>query len=181
MTAKKEVNAGSTSLKRFFDELVTYIIEFRVRVVAGDFNMALWTVVPELRARGLQANLAAWFPWKMSYASQARMDSCCVILIGGTQGIRKVYDPSVLEMDVPAMPLKWSNVKDQKTKGPYILHTFTNGQGYQLSAYHPKTAVRKTFVRWTFQPSLDRCASAKEEIWDHVNRDQALFKFLFLF
>ena len=42
MTAKKMVSEGSTSLKEFWDELVDSIVEFGGRILAGDWNMALW-------------------------------------------------------------------------------------------------------------------------------------------
>ena len=51
MIAKKEVSDGANSLKKFWDELVAYIIEFRARLLVGDFNMALWEVILELRRR----------------------------------------------------------------------------------------------------------------------------------
>ena len=63
MTAKKEISEGSQSLKRFWDEIVGDIIKHGVRIVSGDLNMQLFSAVTELRARGLQANLAAWYPW----------------------------------------------------------------------------------------------------------------------
>ena len=64
MTAKKEISEGSRSLKSFWDEIVGDITKHGVRVFTGDFNMQLFSAVAELRARGLQANLAAWYPWK---------------------------------------------------------------------------------------------------------------------
>ena len=63
-TAKKDVENGSKSIKAFWDLVAGYIMEFAVRLMTGDFNMALWLAVVELRARGFQANLAAWYPWK---------------------------------------------------------------------------------------------------------------------
>ena len=39
MTAKKEVSDGARSLKRFFDELAGYIVEFGARILAGDVNL----------------------------------------------------------------------------------------------------------------------------------------------
>ena len=63
MTAKKEVSDGAQSLKRFWDEIVGDITKHGVRIFTGDFSMQLFSAVAELRARGLQANLAAWYPW----------------------------------------------------------------------------------------------------------------------
>ena len=86
MTAKKGVQDGARALKLFFDEVVEYIIEFRVRIVSGDFNMAMWMVVPEFRARGLQADVAAWYPWRLCKEEDVHIDSCMIITIGGCAG-----------------------------------------------------------------------------------------------
>ena len=75
MTAKKEVGDGFRALKIFWHKLAAFIIELRVRIVAGDFNMALWQVVPELRARGVLVNLAAWYPWQAPHEQTVRIDS----------------------------------------------------------------------------------------------------------
>ena len=48
MTAKKEISDGAVSLKGFWDELYSHIIDFGGRILAGDFNMALWQVIPEV-------------------------------------------------------------------------------------------------------------------------------------
>ena len=69
MTAKKEVEAGSQSLKHFWDEIVRDITKHGVRIFSGDLNMQLFSVVTELRARGLQANLAAWYPWRKTFGN----------------------------------------------------------------------------------------------------------------
>jgi hypothetical protein len=182
LTAKKDVSNGSAALAGFFNELVEYIIKFRARVVAGDFNMALWTVVPELQARGLQANLASWFPWKTGHENVARIDSCCVIIIGPTQGIRKVYDASVLGIEAPTMPDGWSNIMQSCTSNPVSLHKFNckSGSGYPLVSYKPKHAARrKQFVKWTFEATVNRGSSAVAEILHCAHTDKAFFKFLF--
>ena len=86
VTAKKDVENGSKSIKAFWDLVAGYIMEFAVRLMTGDFNMALWFAVVELRARGIQANLAAWYPWKKSGEAEIRMDSCAIIVIGPAVG-----------------------------------------------------------------------------------------------
>ena len=59
-TAKRELQGGGMAYKRFWDLLAIYMAEFRPAFLCGDFNMALFSVVPELRARGFHINLAAW-------------------------------------------------------------------------------------------------------------------------
>ena len=115
VTAKKEVSDGGRSLKRFWDEVSEHIVKFRVRVLTGDFNMALWQVVPELRARGLQANLAAWYPWQNDLESHVRLDSCAIIIIGPCAGMRRLYDPCVLGVQgiaATSFMRSWANVEE---------------------------------------------------------------------
>ena len=40
------------------------IHKIKVQVMMGVFNMPLFRVIPELRSRGLQIDLGAWYPWK---------------------------------------------------------------------------------------------------------------------
>ena len=115
------------SLKSFWDELAQHIRDFRVRVLTGDFNMAMWCVVVELRARGVQANLAAWYPWKKQSETCVRMDSCCILVIGPCEGARKLYDPIALNAGIaaPALPPSWANVQKivKKRTGNGIVQT----------------------------------------------------------
>ena len=95
-TAKKGINEPAKKFKEFWDDLARYIMEFGVRLLTGDFNMALWCAIVELRARGFQANVAAWYPWKNHLEETVRMDSCAIFVIGPVMGVRKMFDPSVM-------------------------------------------------------------------------------------
>ena len=112
MTAKKEISEGSRSLKSFWDEFVGDITKHGVRIFAGDFNMQLFSAVAELRARGLQANLAAWYPWKNYLEALPRIDSCAMILIGPCEGIRMTDDCSVWGIEAPERPSRaWRSME----------------------------------------------------------------------
>ena len=148
MTAKKEVEGGSQSLKRFWDEIVGDIIKHGVRIFSGDLNMQLFSVVTELRARGLQANLAAWYPWKNYLEALPRIDSCAMILIGPCEGIRMPYDCSVLGIEAPERPSRaWHSMElvttDDKgreiEREPYKIRLFSIlGSGFPLTSYRPQ-------------------------------------------
>ena len=122
MTAKKAINEGATAFKGFFDDLAMNIIIDEVRFLTGDFSMALWHVIVELRARGFQANLAAWYPWRLESESCVRMDSCCIVVIGPCRGAKLLYDPSDLNegcgLVAQPLPRNWEKVvrtrKDSK-------------------------------------------------------------------
>ena len=62
-TAKKETNNAHGATQVFWGLLASYLLGYRVRVLAGDFNMSFFSVIAELRARGFQINLAAWYPF----------------------------------------------------------------------------------------------------------------------
>ena len=152
--AEHLVNDGSRSFKEFWDLVACYIMEFAVRLVTGDFNMALWFAVVELRARGFQANLAAWCPWKKSDEAKIRMDSCAIIVIGPAVGLRRMYDPSVLSEGILAseLPENWSNMQEivrdddgkEKERRPWEVPIFNyDGQGYALKNYRPPAEDRK--------------------------------------
>ena len=162
MTAKKEVSEGSSSLKRFWDEIARDIIEHGVRIFTGDFNMQLFSAVAELRARGLQANLAAWYPWQNELESGPRIDSCAVIMIGPCEGIRMTYDCSVLGINAPEKPSRaWRNMElvttDDKgreiAREPFEIRTFSMmGSGFPLASYRPQhTDTMKQLVTWAFE------------------------------
>lgn len=172
MTAKKGVANASASFAGFWNEVADAIIEFRVRILVGDFNMALWCVVPELRARGLQVNLAAWYPWKHRNEAEPRMDSTAMFVIGPCAGAHKIFGVETIRPSAVAEPAPkgWENllepIFDDKNKvvgrRPWPLPTYSLlGQGFQLGTYRPSVPERMAqFVSWTFAPTIDKEAPA---------------------
>ena len=68
-------NKWPAKLKKFWTWLFEKVRDYRVQVLMGDFNMALFRVIPELRSRGLTVDLGAWYPWKTP-AGTPMSDSC---------------------------------------------------------------------------------------------------------
>ena len=68
-------------LVSFWDWLQAKLQEFGVSVLMGDFNMSLFELVPQLRSRGVQVDVAGWYPWKTP-AGLPFADSCGVFFIG---------------------------------------------------------------------------------------------------
>ena len=98
-------------LKRFYDELATAIVEFKVRLVNGDFNMDAIRAVTELRARGLCVNVASWCAWRRTGGEfdekqsvhllgpvQTQLDSVLILVVGPADGIRLPFDVSAFGM-----------------------------------------------------------------------------------
>ena len=59
---KKE--GGAKALRNFWNELALCAVKHKPMILAGDFNMSLFMVVPELRARGIQVTQASWYPFR---------------------------------------------------------------------------------------------------------------------
>ena len=72
----------------FWDRLAAKIKEFHIEIMAGDFNMALTRVIPELRSRGLKCDCLAWYPWihrtQRCHEQPLGFDSCGIFYIGGS-------------------------------------------------------------------------------------------------
>ena len=94
------------ALKQFYDTLAELIMEYKVRLVNGDFNMDTIRAISELRARGLCVNVSAWYPWfknggdfheqeKCLGNPQVQLDSVVIMVVGPNSGVRLPFDLSV--------------------------------------------------------------------------------------
>ena len=132
--------------------------------------MALFEVVPQLRARGIQINLAAWYCWKNHLEQHVRADSCAIFRLGPCQGIRMCFDASAFGLTSPTLPSNCSMVMEtlrdedgndiEKRQYPVPQFTFL-GQGHPLTSYRPKPPSRKEqFVLYTLTPVFDKDSPA---------------------
>ena len=176
MTAKKGTQNPKETTKRFWDLLARYLLQYGVRLMAGDFNMSFLCVVAEMRARGFQINLAAWYPFYMTHQEEMFVDSCGVFFIGPWQGVRLIYDCSLFDIDPPertsnnSMVMKIIKDADGKeiTRKPYEVHDYQivnkeKVQGYPLDSYLPKNKAKADFVRWTFDCVQDGESAVAEQ------------------
>ena len=71
----------------FWVRLAYMLIQYGVRFLAGDFNMALHLVVPKLRSRRLTVDCCAWYPWRHAteqlHGQHLGIESCAIFYIGG--------------------------------------------------------------------------------------------------
>ena len=70
-------------------------------MLAGDFNMALWMVIPVLRSHGFIANMVAWCPLKQSNDPEVKSDSCAIFVIGPAEGIHYAFGPDQFQLTRP--------------------------------------------------------------------------------
>ena len=190
-TAKKDLKGAAVAYKSFWDELATRLVQYGPRLLIGDFNMSLWCVVVELRARGFQINLAVWYPFYMDLQEEMRVGSVVIFCIGPWQGVRLIYGCSLLE--IPAPPrgdgdsMVMEEIKDDAGKvidrRPYECHIYTipDGkavQGYVIESYLPKSIPgRNQYVKWNFEVSADKGEdSAVAELKRQWRKNQTCFK-----
>jgi hypothetical protein len=105
---------------QFFNKLATTIKENTGRLLAGDFNMSLWVVATELRNRGIECTMGAWYAWR-DMSGTVKVDSCGIFFCGPIENVRVILGPSI-----------FGNGDDTELEQ---LHA---GQGYQLKSYVPQ-------------------------------------------
>ena len=157
---------GKQKLARYWDWLAETIKDFSVKVIMGDFNMSFFRVVPELRSRGVQVDLAAWYPWKTD-DGEPMADSC---------GIFFVDAPGIYELKVNMSHLhdrglegffavaeeKDVGASEDRTIDPYDRILKNAGPGQELKTYLPKGESYLDKIRPTLTPSAGslRCTVA---------------------
>ena len=174
-TAKKETKNGHEVTKGFWDLLAGYILQNGVRLMAGDFNMSFLCVIAEMRARGFQINLAAWYPFYMTVQEEMMVDSCGMFVIGPWQGVRLIYDCSLFEIDAPYRTNNNSMVMEHFTNEAgkecarryeaqqYTIANTEKVQGYPLKSYMPKNKTKEELMRWTFDCVADKESAVAEQ------------------
>jgi hypothetical protein len=134
--------------KTFWDELARVIRGCGVQVLAGDFNMSLFCVVPSLRARGLVVNIAAWFPWIKQSDGKVRVDSCGIFIVGGVTSVKCLCSWSCFEQHHGnAVIMKEESDSDDAASVQDVpaavaavptIQQFCDGQGYECTSYLPR-------------------------------------------
>ena len=185
ITAKKQAKGPggpANVLKEFYDRLAQYVIRFEARLILGDFNMQLFSVIPEMRGRGFEISLAAWYPFRLHNETMTRVDSCGIFVLGPYRGVKITFDQEVFGMSASERSADNSMVMEvlrdesgkELSKKRFDIETIAEkGQGYDLSSYMPKGETLKAkFVDMTFEvvvPS-DTQQSAVVEVRDEMKK-----------
>ena len=147
----------------------------RIQILAGDFNMSLFMVRPELQRRKVQVQLAAWYPWKTE-TGEARSDSCGIFWCEGVGQFALQVGRENLHNFFGDAPTKTSAAvaaNSGETKELKVdIHKGHDGPGYAFSSYLPSNAnnriqdgarvVEKTFL--PHEPSEERIAARKAAV-----------------
>jgi len=160
----------------FWDELAGILRTNDVDFLCGDFNMALWRVVPERKARGLQITMLAFYPWACTHGGVAtiveyldednpedtigachdevRFDSCGIFALKPVTDLHREFNPEHL-------------------RDPDKLPKFPTGQGYPITSYVGKTdsvvaSLHSIHVGGERQRRLPKCYQklVNMEKWD---------------
>ena len=71
----------------WWNKFAHLIRDHKVKFLAGDFNMSLTQVVPQLKQSNLKVDTCIWYPWlyetKDSNGICLGMDSCAIFYVGG--------------------------------------------------------------------------------------------------
>ena len=153
----------------------------------GDFNMALFLVIPELRARGFQIHLAAWYCWQNAYEYHVRAESCGIFRIGPCEGIRICFGPSVWGLCAPEMlpncammmeTVRDNEGKEVETRRYSDTRMNFEGSGYPLTSYKPSDSLRREqFVQWLFTLVFDPTTPAVAGIIASATNNKGMFPF----
>ena len=116
--------------KRLLGGLSGGIITHGSCIITGDANMAMWCIVPELRARGIEISLCSWYPFTANNGDGIpHSDSCFIATIGPVEGVRCAYAPSHFNLG-PKDP-------DLPKRGVIKLHQCKDDRGIPQGGFVP--------------------------------------------
>ena len=121
---------------KFWEWLANHLSHFAVHVLIGDFNMSLFKVVPELRSRGIEANLVSWFPWRSEETGRPMADSCGIFFVVRCD-VSPSVNPNIWDPEV------WENL-------PFFSENA--GPGQSISSYLPKHGANCKKILDSLQP-----------------------------
>ena len=81
-TAKRETGFNDAGNK-FWRPCAELMKTHGCHIIAGDFDMCLFEVVPQLAAHGITVQLAAWYCWEKMGEAAIKVDSCGIFVRGG--------------------------------------------------------------------------------------------------
>ena len=116
----------------------------------GDFNMAFFMVVPEMRSRGVKIDLAAWYPWKLADGT-ACADSCGIFFVNLPGQYLLETGPECLHAD-NEKGFFWEKPA-VAGKERYPVFDKNTGPGFPLCHFLPKINVQPK-VRESLTPTL---------------------------
>ena len=148
-TVAKGASGKTQKKKEFFEWFVKKILEHNVKVVMGDFNMALWEITSYVRSwkPDMAIDLAAWYGWK-SYDGIPSSDSCGIWILNTPGLYTLVRDVTCINADKDDDDDETSLLTHSKQRliapmkedaGGWPRFATNGGPGQPLSCYQPAT------------------------------------------
>lgn len=160
----KTANGGPQGLSNYFDRMSQYLNTHDVHIWCGDFNMALFEVVPQCRSRGIRLDCIAWCPWllkdweekeKLNFcAGPWAADSCAIFYRGGNAEVRLATDLETMRYLLGfSFPQLLAHDKLEKHK----IHTFEHSAmpGQPHKCYAKKNSSMKDKVEALLTPTQE--------------------------
>ena len=167
-TAKK--GQGAEVYADNWAEIASVIKDEKIQILAGDFNMSLFVVRPELAKHGVQVQLAAWYPWKVEGTGEPRADSVGIFFCEfvGEFKLRVGFDemhsngPNGFLFADAGQQL--AAVAAEPGTVRYDRHSEEDGPGFPISSYLPNTTKNRKHkhidvLMPTFQPHKESVAA----------------------
>ena len=133
--------------ENYWPFLAAQIKKYNVQVLMGDFNMSLFKVVPELRSRGIPAQLVSWYPW-MGQTSYLPMSDSCGIFVCVPAMVTPTWTANVFEDH------SWKLDQLEENAGP----------GQKMTSFLPKAQAIEEKLQDTFGAAV---ADAVSAVADH--------------
>jgi hypothetical protein len=155
--------------KAYFDTFAKHIQDHGVDIILGDFSMACFKVIPELRSRGINIDLLAWYPWRDTATQELCYDSCAIFVVTKQPmlcklaiGLDRLHDDNPKGLSADAAP------GEDQGLALYADGIKGHGPGQKHSCYLPKTATVKEKLEETLTqlPWSQEAKTAVAESWD---------------
>ena len=152
-----------SKLDPWWDWVHDQLLEFKVDVLMGDFNMSVFELVPRLRSRGVEVAVAGWYPWK-SPTGLPCADSCGIFFINkpgkydvqyAANAVHDNHPGGVLSKDKTGLT---QDVDGKPTVSPFDRHNENGGPGIPIKTFLPKLTPCATKLLAFLKPS-DACVA----------------------
>jgi len=142
-------------LQEWFRELACILRKLDVRILMGNFNMALWEVVPRLRSCGVVLDMAAYYPWK-NKDCKLMTDTCGIFVVGIAAGVRLYHgEGSLHDRDESGLlSRQWPTFDERRGRAPFEIHNENGGPGKPIESFLPRGMDAATKMRRSFVPSF---------------------------
>ena len=97
--------ASYDTVEKFLTMFAAAASKYNVRVVGGNFGMALWRFGPKIEAKGVRVDLAAWRPWvDPDGPMRCLSDTTGMFLLGGCASVKPLFPHTAVTSAITEIP-----------------------------------------------------------------------------